>query len=239
MDNVELLKAITCQFDKFSMQIDDKIQVLGHRLDNIEQKQQALESRFNERFDNFDHQLKGLKQEVSELKQNNTIINEDDDEDMEVVISEPTENFTQSEELVENNSPSPSFTTIDIIVQKFSTIEVNQQNKLSKSKSTFPVNHNKTMVMIAIFLQLGTQYFSHLIPIVVSVTGSIWGCNTFKFFDPGGQQNFLRALAQLEYVQTSGVLSFLEYIQSRIQEREREERGSVALQLSATIILFR
>ena len=234
MDNAELLKAIIGQFDKLSMQVNDMEYRFSERLNRIEQQQ----SRFNQRFDNVDQQIQELKQDFSELKQSKNNISDDDDDDMEIVIFEHIKNFTQSEELIENISSSASFTIIDKIVQNFSTIEVIEQNKISKS--FFPVEHNKTMVIIAMIIQLGARQFSHLIPIVISVAESIWGYNTFKIFDPGGKQNFLRALVKIEYVQSyfmRGALSFLEYIQSHIQEREREERGSVALQLSATRIL--
>ena len=59
--NIEILKAIN--------DLKNQSHAIVYRLDNIERQQQDLESRFNERFDNFDHQLKELKQEVSELKQ--------------------------------------------------------------------------------------------------------------------------------------------------------------------------
>ena len=82
------------------------------------------------------------------------------------------------------------------------------------------------MVMVATFKQLGTQHVSHLIPTVMYVVISLWGCSAFKFFDPGGHQSIFCALAKVRYLQSCG-WSILSEI-PRVDERGK--MGSVALQ---------
>ena len=100
--------------------------ITDYRFDNIEKC-------FNERSDNFERQLQELKQEVSEIKQYNTIIDdedEDEDDDMTVMIFESMKKLTQRVEVVETNLSS--FTTKDELEQKISAVEkVQQQQNIS------------------------------------------------------------------------------------------------------------
>ena len=79
--------------------------------------------------------------------------------------------------------------------------------------------------MVATFKQLGTQRASYLIPTVMFVVVSIWGCSAFKFFDPGGLRSIFCALAKVRYVQSNGwsILSDIPRVEGR------GKKGSVAL----------
>ena len=191
MELKQLFDFLVIKFDKLDNKFDELIHEIKQGFNKTNDKRENIVTKVS--------QLVVISEPTSQTQPKPTF---DDDEILrEIELYEINNNDLLSEEELlkelgnfdiganEPSSPNLSISTsIHQVVKHVQELQVVQSvnsNLLIQSL----VKYDKSMVMVAIFQQLGTHRASHLIPTVMHVVVSIWGYRVFKFFDPGGQQN--------------------------------------------------